>query len=83
MGGTKLSTRPRYLCQKEKDGKLCGNTLRELSVGHNDSNLIDRSYLRYCDVCHTVYLLVPKELELEHFGIPLLEHLGLTQMEEH
>ena len=71
------STRPRYLCQK----KDCKRVLRSIMISHNDSALIDRSYLRYCDICHTVYLVVPKKIELQPFEIPLLEHMGLAQME--
>ncbi len=70
-----MSEEERYLCKKD------GTLLRKLLIAHNDSNLIDRSYLRYCDKCKTIYLLVPKEIELEPYEIPLLEHQGLTQME--
>jgi len=75
------STRPRYLCKKKEGEEYCKGVLRSIMISHNDSGLIDRSYLRYCDICHTVYLLVPKKMELERYEIPLLEYMGLAQME--
>ena len=75
-----MSTMPRYRCMKKEGEEYCPGVLREL-IAHNDSAFIDKSYLRYCDVCHTVYLLVPKKIELHPFEIPLLEHMGLAQME--
>ena len=72
----------RYICGRENDKKeRCQGVLRALHIAHNDSALIDKSYLRYCDVCHTVYLLVPKKIGLERYEIPFLEYMGLAQME--
>ncbi len=77
------STKPIYLCPTKKKGKRCGNRLRPLMVSHLDSALLDPSYLRYCDKCHSIFVLVPEWVEPKFIDIPFLEdpELRLDQME--
>ena len=69
-------------CKKEIDGEPCGNELQKLMIGALRSAMLSNSYLRLCTKCNAVYLLVPKEIELERLEIPFLEHQGLAQIEE-
>ncbi len=85
-----MGTKTTYLCPTniEEDPannppKPCHNPLRGLLIEHNDSNMIDKSYMRYCDKCHSLYVLVPKWKETKFLDIPFLEdpYMGLDQME--
>lgn len=72
-----------YLCPTVDDGEHCGNQLRGLMIEHNDSAVIDKSYMRYCDKCHSLYVLIPRWKEPKFLDIPFLEDpdMGLDQIE--
>ena len=72
-----------YLCPtKINEGETCGNPLRQIMIRALESWSLSRSYLRYCDKCHSIYVLVPEWKEPKFMEIPLLAGLGLEQMEE-
>ena len=48
---------------------------------HKSKNELTPTYLRWCDECNTIYILMPEELTPEVMEIPLLEYTQLHQVE--
>ena len=65
-------------CEKET---CYGNQLRELWAMEKNSRTLTPTYLRWCDLCNTIYILTPRETTTEKKEISLLEYQGLSQME--
>ena len=65
-------------CEKET---CYGNQLRELWAMEKNSRTLTPTYLRWCDLCNTIYILTPRETITEKKEIPLLEYQMLPQME--